>query len=539
MNVVYKMMKTVAGPEDVADGPDGVASMGTVSMGMTADMDGPEGGICAPADIKKNKDQMVQKMVHDVKEFIMGRKEIQTSDGTRKEQCIVYIQDKQSLRKIEEELEREAQDLGEDPGNIAQVISADISHRKKVQIEDDLNKKDAPPVILMTSSGARGLSFRYVTRIMIAVPRFSISSALMEIVQVIYRGRGDEMVDTRYEKTLVFYYDVSMVLDPKKLSLMDPYREAAYRKMMKLRATVDAYTMMLLIGSIIETRVYGADQSTGYAVTPLGRQGVSGYHGDSLYEIEKALQRLSSLPDHKIHSSGLRLLCDTASSDNGFKVEFIGKKIDEMYGFLQSCEKRFKEIKEKRGKGLKTQIPSFAIMNGCVIFKCDTKIKVDHTQDCAVKNGVQLDDSLYKEAKKSLREGSRDDQDALDIIWKYVKDSRDLFERRFKHSDKIDKIENAGYIAMPLCAVGRSWNKEEWDQMADAGMDCVKVLYGLISVTAEMDTHLPLDARSGFKGAPYIRFTSGDLERRLMERFVNTELIVSNSVNYLSMLFAR
>jgi hypothetical protein len=42
----------------------------------------------------------------------------------------------------------------------------------------------------MTSSGARGVSFPKMDWIIASVPRFNIEAALMEIVQLIYRGRG-------------------------------------------------------------------------------------------------------------------------------------------------------------------------------------------------------------------------------------------------------------------------------------------------------------------------------------------------------------
>ena len=50
--------------------------------------------------------------------------------------------------------------------------------------------RDQIRVFLMTSSGARGVSFPKTDWIIAHVPRFSIECALMEISQLVYRGRG-------------------------------------------------------------------------------------------------------------------------------------------------------------------------------------------------------------------------------------------------------------------------------------------------------------------------------------------------------------
>ena len=51
-------------------------------------------------------------------------------------------------------------------------------------------QRDQVRVFLMTSSGARGVSFPKTDWIIASIPRFNIEAALMEVAQLIYRGRG-------------------------------------------------------------------------------------------------------------------------------------------------------------------------------------------------------------------------------------------------------------------------------------------------------------------------------------------------------------
>ena len=43
----------------------------------------------------------------------------------------------------------------------------------------------------MTASGSRGLSFPKTKHILVDIPHFQIEKNLMEVIQVIYRGRGE------------------------------------------------------------------------------------------------------------------------------------------------------------------------------------------------------------------------------------------------------------------------------------------------------------------------------------------------------------
>ncbi|KYC42195.1 hypothetical protein WA1_19620 [Scytonema hofmannii PCC 7110] len=75
-----------------------------------------------------------------------------------------------------------------------------MSEREESEIQKYQNKVK---VVFITASASRGLSFPNTKYILVQIPGFQIEQNLMEIIQVIYRGRGGEL--DKGEKNLVFY----------------------------------------------------------------------------------------------------------------------------------------------------------------------------------------------------------------------------------------------------------------------------------------------------------------------------------------------
>ncbi|WP_157763144.1 hypothetical protein [Acetobacter persici] len=120
----------------------------------------------------------------------VSRIQRELSQTPENEQIIYYAQDRKHLAEIKAELvERKV--LGVE--DICSITS-ELSPEKKRRLTDPgyqgPGSRDSYRLFLMTSAGARGISLPLATTIMVKVPRFSIEAALMEIIQVIYRGRG-------------------------------------------------------------------------------------------------------------------------------------------------------------------------------------------------------------------------------------------------------------------------------------------------------------------------------------------------------------
>ena len=102
------------------------------------------------------------------------------------EQIIVYIQNKQRLAELIEKIKHSHQKF--EPFTDYLEIHANISEEKKEKIQE---YKNTAKVIFMTASGSWGI-LPQTKHILVDIPHFQIEKNLMEVIQVIYRGRGED-----------------------------------------------------------------------------------------------------------------------------------------------------------------------------------------------------------------------------------------------------------------------------------------------------------------------------------------------------------
>lgn len=183
-------------------------------------------------------------------------------------QVIYFAQDKGFLSDLEKKLAMR-EDAGLDKENVQILDSSVPGWRRKKLIEPDT--RDRVRVFLMTSSGARGVSFPKTDWIIAAVPRFNVEAALMEIAQLIYRGRGqykNESGDTvsgdDVPRQLVMLVDDFVIDTDEKQD-----------KRQWLRQSLDLMTLLVMLRATIHTRITGdAALRQPLALVPVGRVGL-------------------------------------------------------------------------------------------------------------------------------------------------------------------------------------------------------------------------------------------------------------------------
>ena len=182
-------------------------------------------------------------------------------------QVIYYAQDKSFLREIKRSLQSVAVDGISN--FIVELLDSSVPGWKRKQLIEEKNR-DRVHVFLMTSSGARGVSFPLADWIIVSVPRFNIESALMEIAQLIYRGRGSYRDEQGVER------DGDSV--PRHLvMLIDDYivSDSGMDKRQWLRQTIDLMTMLVMLRSTIFTRITGdSGLQHSLALVPVGSVGL-------------------------------------------------------------------------------------------------------------------------------------------------------------------------------------------------------------------------------------------------------------------------
>ncbi|MDF5720115.1 MAG: helicase-related protein [Rhizonema sp. PD37] len=174
------------------------------------------------------------------------------------EQLIVYIQNK---RRLAELIATIREDWGFEKFADYLEIHANISEEEKQQIQ---KFQATVKVVFMTASGSRGLSFPRAKHILVEIPQFEIEKNLMEVVQVIYRGRGDDKIDNQGKELVfylaersVYYQDDGQSLQESVLSLLN---------------------ILLILKASIMTRIFGSGSigRDNFIIIPIGGKSVSG-----------------------------------------------------------------------------------------------------------------------------------------------------------------------------------------------------------------------------------------------------------------------
>lgn len=180
-------------------------------------------------------------------------------------QVIVYIQDKQRLKELTEHLKNRRGKF--EPFTDYLEIHANISEEEKEKIQ---KCKDDVKVVFMTASASRGLSFPKTKHILVDIPRFAIEQNLMEIIQVIYRGRGGYFEDgilrtlDAEDKDLIFYLSEQAVYyaDDRELSLQE--------------SVLNLVNLLLILKTAVMTRISGSGRigQNNFMMIPIGGKSI-------------------------------------------------------------------------------------------------------------------------------------------------------------------------------------------------------------------------------------------------------------------------
>ena len=179
-------------------------------------------------------------------------------DNPEIEQFIIYIQHKRKLAQLIEEI-KEHQEFNLYTDYLE--IHASISEEEKQKIHSFQNQVK---VIFMTSSGSRGLSFPKVKHILVEIPKYQIENNLMEIIQVIYRGRGNEVIDNQ-DKALTFY-----------LAVNSHYQSEQDWQIALQESVLDILNILLILKAAIMTRIFGSGRigRDNFIIIPIGGKSV-------------------------------------------------------------------------------------------------------------------------------------------------------------------------------------------------------------------------------------------------------------------------
>ena len=266
-------------------------------------------------------------------------------------QFIVYIQNKPKLTQIIDKLQ-ETLGIENFQKNTHYIeIHANISELEKQQIHQ---YQENVKVVFMTASGSRGLSFPKAKHILVEIPKFDIEKNLMEIIQVIYRGRGNDHIDNQ-DKYLYFYLAERSVYyqDNPQLSIQE--------------SILSLLNLLLILKASIMTRIYGYGKigRKKYILIPIGGKSVLAAGETFSGQIVNLINQLKK--EYQIHR-GHELLKQVYTSleklmgDGDFVVE---KTTEESYLKLQkSFKQQFLQLANSFDQLLDVPPLELAYING-------------------------------------------------------------------------------------------------------------------------------------------------------------------------------
>ena len=209
-----------------------------------------------PGELADGKLQTIRQAIAEQQgETIRGNvlNEIKHALETGADQIIFFAQDKVFLREVESMLVTSEDDQPLLSKHQVAILDSSVPPaRRKKLISDE--HRDSVKVFLMTSSGARGVSFPKTDRIIALIPRFGIEAALMEVAQLIYRGRGKS-----YTADDGIIKDDGDWKDRRLVMLLQDFlpQDDAPERRQWLRRVSDLLTYLVMLRATIYTRIVG------------------------------------------------------------------------------------------------------------------------------------------------------------------------------------------------------------------------------------------------------------------------------------------
>ncbi|MEB3340251.1 helicase-related protein, partial [Okeania sp.] len=221
-------------------------------------------------------------------------------DNPESSQILVYIQDK---RKLQELIEKISKSRKFEQYKDYLEIHANLSGEKKNKIEE--SKQDVK-IVFMTSSASRGLSFPKAKIILVEIPKFQIERNLMEIIQVIYRARGnywenntEKSLDNQAKKITFYLRDRSIYYPQEENTSPEEYAEE--KKLSLAESLLNIWDILLILKLSIMTRITGAGNlgMKKFMMIPIGGKSVSAAGNTFSSQITNLIRELKN--EHRRH----------------------------------------------------------------------------------------------------------------------------------------------------------------------------------------------------------------------------------------------
>lgn len=229
-----------------------------------------------PLDDQERPEARVSEVLLDeIRAALRRVREAEASgEATLRGQVVAFVQDRRAVRAIADLLPSDPV-LQQEGIYVARDAIATLSSDSHVGIRRQLLdpvSRDAFEVILMTSSGARGIDLPLATELIAALPTFQVEAQFMEIVQFAYRGRGlSEGRGRRIDGDSLARRITFVVVRPTEALGGDRVERLWWQQ----ARVLDLATVVLLLRGALRSRILGSVAWCGreLAVIPVGATG--------------------------------------------------------------------------------------------------------------------------------------------------------------------------------------------------------------------------------------------------------------------------
>jgi hypothetical protein len=456
-------------------------------------------------------------------------------------QMLVYIQNKQRLTELIYRLKAERENFEELTDYL--TIHASISDNQKQNIQ---TYKDEVKVIFMTASASRGLSFPKTKHILVDIPQFEIEQNLMEIIQVIYRGRGSyqengsEKTLDNTDKNIIFYVSEQAIYYPD-----DELQFSLKESLLNL------VNLLLILKTAIMTRIFGQGKlgHQDLMMIPIGGKSVFSANENFSSRLAKLIKELqqeySRNPSDRLLQE-LSLYLQKLFS----KLKINLKDLD---GSSESTPLSYLAIEEFANKFLKSvnagldQLLNFPPLNlshicGSLLIVPVANKSVQETyeftlmQEFNPETVEQIRTKLFKimgnkNYSNNLRAATSVAIELLDNLLKNSGKRSQWLEQNSKHFDR--------YYAIPLFTyITHTVMQEHFSSYSEQlGQSFREILSSYVRALFPINNTLPIGIN--YENFPFILFTSyslGEIRDRL---FTDKQLLTSNEFNILNLILSQ
>ncbi len=478
------------------------------------------------------------------------------------DQLIIYVQNKRVLGELIAEIgmirEQQKEPFVERQDYVQ--IHSNLSEEYKKSLEQ---YKNEVKLVFMTSSASRGLSFPNARHLLIAVPSFSIEQNLMEIIQVIYRGRGEEKMDQQ-GKDLTFYLAERAIYaaphasptifdDDARGETQDASQISAIERQQAIQERIlTLINIILILKTSIMTRIQGSGQigRNQCLMVPVGGKSVSAIgetfsnrmstllkevHQEyrknqadiALLKIHKRIKTLLERSETRLHQA--------ITTPEERKSSYLSLLNDFEGIFIRALKRGFDEL-------LTIKPLQAAYTSGSLLIVPLATYHVDEAY--AIRLWEQLIPTLNEKLTRqmwgivgnkhypdSLRTAMRQALELIHLLQDETRYRSQRFEQSSQRNDLYYAIPLFAFISHDALAAYYATNPQEPEKESFRNL-----LSSYIRTITHAHGILPIGQT--YSHFPFLLFRSYSLEQMRQKRFTDKQLLTSNELNVLNLILS-